>query len=81
MVAAAAAEDLEIPPAAKRKDGKGELVLPVGLPDTGYFDWVDKFLAENPEFVELSDRKILASSSAQLFLSLAFVPLCTVSAF
>jgi len=63
MVAAAAAEDLEIPTLVKRKDGKGELVLPVGLPDTGYFDWVDKFLAENPGFVELSDRKILEWAS------------------
>ena len=27
----------------------------------GYFDWVDKFLAENPGYVELSDRMILES--------------------
>ncbi|CAE7804204.1 Ddx20 [Symbiodinium sp. CCMP2456] len=59
MLAHAAAEDLEIPSVAKRKDGKGELVMPVGLPDTGYFDWVDKFLVDNPDFVELSDRKML----------------------
>ena len=64
MVAAAAVEDLEIPVVAKRQDGKGELVLPVGLPDTGYFDWVDKFLTENPDFVELSDRQILAAAPA-----------------
>lgn len=27
--------------------------------DMGYFDWVDQFLAENPGYVELSDRMIL----------------------
>ena len=64
MLAHAAAEDLEIPSVAKRKDGKGELVMPVGLPDTGYFDWVDKFLVDNPDFVELSDRKMLATALA-----------------
>lgn len=58
MLQQAAAEDVEVK-ASKRKDGKSDFVLPVGLPEMGYFDWVDKFLAENPGYVELSDRMIL----------------------
>ena len=27
--------------------------------EMGYFDWVDQFLAQNPGYVELSDRMIL----------------------
>eukprot|EP00933_Yihiella_yeosuensis_P035612 TRINITY_DN2920_c0_g1_i1.p1 TRINITY_DN2920_c0_g1~~TRINITY_DN2920_c0_g1_i1.p1 ORF type:complete len:966 (+),score=324.01 TRINITY_DN2920_c0_g1_i1:68-2899(+) len=57
MVGAAATADLEItkPP----KDGKPEVVFPVGLPDQGYFEWCDEFIEKNPGFVELSDRKVL----------------------
>lgn len=58
MLQQAAAEDVEVK-ASTRKDGKSDFVLPVALPDMGYFDWVDKFLAENPGYVELSDRMIL----------------------
>lgn len=36
-----------------------EVVFPVGLPDQGYFDWVDDFLKKNPSYVDLSDRKII----------------------
>lgn len=32
----------------------------MGLPEQGYFDWVDQFLQKNPGYVELSDRKIIA---------------------
>merc|ERR1712151_643682 len=42
---------------------KNKVVFPVGLPDTGVFDWVDGFLAKNPSFTELSDRKILEWAS------------------
>jgi len=42
------------------KDGKGELLVPVGLPDEGLFDWLDMFLEKNPGYTELSDRMILA---------------------
>jgi len=41
------------------KDGKGEVVVPVGLPDEGLFDWLDMFLAKNPGYTELSDRMVL----------------------
>jgi len=34
-------------------------MLPVAFPDEGTFDWLDTFLAKNPHYVELSDRKIL----------------------
>merc|ERR1712206_49257 len=30
-----------------------------GLPDEGTFDWLDKFLEDKPDLVELSDRKIV----------------------
>lgn len=35
--------------------------------DTGYFEWVDKFLVENPGYVELSDRMILETGQTWLF--------------
>ena len=38
---------------------KPEVILPVGLPSQGFFDWVDEFVEKNPGYVELSDRKIL----------------------
>lgn len=34
------------------------MVFPVGLPDTGYFDWVDGFLERHPDFEEVSDRRV-----------------------
>merc|ERR1719254_462290 len=42
------------------KDGKYEVVLPVGLPDEGTLDWLDGFLEKNKQYAELSDRAILA---------------------
>jgi len=60
MISSAAVEDVETSVVSKKRpDGKSEFVMPVGLPDMGYFDWVDQFLAENPGYVELSDRMIL----------------------
>jgi len=55
MLSDAAAADVELAPKPKAKN---EVVFPVGLPEKGYFDWVDKFVKENPGYVELSDRKI-----------------------
>merc|ERR1712187_14713 len=55
----AAAADVELVPAAAPKDGKYEVLFPVGLPGQGYFDWVDAFLEKHPDYVELSDRKLL----------------------
>merc|ERR1719410_1408453 len=61
MIQDAAAKDVQVvaPPAPKDKDGKYEVLFPVCLPDEGTFDWLDMFLEKNPEYCELSDRKIL----------------------
>jgi len=59
MLASAAAADVEVTEVRKPSDGKYEVVFPVGLPEQGYFDWVDAFLEKHPDYVELSDRKIL----------------------
>lgn len=45
--------------AATPKDGKHQVLVPVGLPDEGTFDWLDQFLAKNKGFVEVSDRALL----------------------
>merc|ERR1712194_214420 len=45
--------------AAAPKPGKPQVVYPIGLPGQGYFDWVDSFLEQNPDFIELSDRKVI----------------------
>eukprot|EP00928_Gymnodinium_smaydae_P008253 TRINITY_DN12_c0_g1_i2.p1 TRINITY_DN12_c0_g1~~TRINITY_DN12_c0_g1_i2.p1 ORF type:complete len:948 (-),score=297.23 TRINITY_DN12_c0_g1_i2:117-2960(-) len=55
----AASADVEVTKAAVAKDGKHEVLFPVGLPDEGAFEWADRFLAKNPDYVELSDRKIV----------------------
>jgi len=59
MVAEAAVADTEVVTIPALKGGKPEVVFPVGLPESGFFDWVDLFLQQNTEFTELSDRKIL----------------------
>jgi hypothetical protein len=41
------------------QSGKCEVVLPVGIPDEGTFEWLDSFLEKNPQYTELSDRKLL----------------------
>merc|ERR1712032_1285639 len=56
----AASSDATVLKEEKPKDGKYELVMPVGLPDEGIFDWVNMFLEKNPGFTELSDRAILS---------------------
>merc|ERR1719329_527326 len=57
MLSDASEKDVQVTPAPK--GGKCDVMFPVGLPDTGLFDWVDGFLAKNPSYTELSDRKIL----------------------
>eukprot|EP00931_Biecheleriopsis_adriatica_P077426 TRINITY_DN50_c0_g1_i2.p1 TRINITY_DN50_c0_g1~~TRINITY_DN50_c0_g1_i2.p1 ORF type:complete len:847 (-),score=293.16 TRINITY_DN50_c0_g1_i2:58-2529(-) len=42
------------------KGGKHEVLVPVGFPDEGTFDWLDSFIEKNPSYVELSDRKLQA---------------------
>jgi len=60
----AAASDCSVVASKEPKDGKYEVVLPVAFPDQGTFDWLDKFLEKNPQYVELSDRKILEWANA-----------------
>merc|ERR1719359_2400200 len=55
----AAAADVVVSQSKAPEDGKHEVVVPVGFPDEGTFDWVDMFLERNPNYVELSDRKIV----------------------
>jgi len=54
---AAQADAVAVP--APDEDKKFEVVFPVGLPDEGTFDWLDGFLEKHPDYVELSDRKII----------------------
>ncbi|CAE8689822.1 unnamed protein product, partial [Polarella glacialis] len=57
MLADAASADVELAklPVA---GAKNEVVFPVGLPEQGFFDWVDDFVEKNPGYTELSDRKM-----------------------
>jgi len=41
------------------KDGKYQVLMPVGLPDEATFDWVDQFLSSHKSYTEISDRSIL----------------------
>merc|ERR1712187_791117 len=60
MVSDAATDDIEMSKVtAPRKNEKAEVLLPVGLPDKGYFDYIDEFLEKNPSYTELSDRKVI----------------------
>eukprot|EP00747_Dinoflagellata_sp_TGD_P211604 gnl/TRDRNA2_/TRDRNA2_84821_c0_seq1.p1 gnl/TRDRNA2_/TRDRNA2_84821_c0~~gnl/TRDRNA2_/TRDRNA2_84821_c0_seq1.p1 ORF type:complete len:810 (-),score=228.23 gnl/TRDRNA2_/TRDRNA2_84821_c0_seq1:96-2525(-) len=60
MLADAAKDDVEIAKSKAPKDGKYQVVYPVGLPDEGVFDWADDFLKKNPSYTELSDRSVLS---------------------
>eukprot|EP00927_Polykrikos_kofoidii_P038867 TRINITY_DN3330_c0_g1_i1.p1 TRINITY_DN3330_c0_g1~~TRINITY_DN3330_c0_g1_i1.p1 ORF type:complete len:971 (-),score=224.21 TRINITY_DN3330_c0_g1_i1:136-3048(-) len=62
MVQGMAESDAEISSksaAYAQRNGKYEVIFPVGLPGEGTFDWLDQFLEKNPKYTELSDRKIL----------------------
>jgi len=54
-----AKDDSVAAPAEVGKDGKYEVLLPVGLPDEATFEWLDDFLSKNPKYTELSDRAII----------------------
>ena len=56
MLASAAASDVAQTPKLPKKK---ECIFPIGLPEQGYFDWVDQFVEKNPGHVELSDRKLI----------------------
>ena len=34
-----------------------EVIFPIGLPDRGFFVWLDFFVKEHPNHVELSERR------------------------
>merc|ERR1712217_276219 len=59
MLQGAAQLDTIVAPCPEPADGKHEVMLPVAFPDEGTFDWLDSFLERNPQYMELSDRKIL----------------------
>jgi len=59
MLQSAAQADVVVTSPPEPPDGKYEVVVPVSMPDEGSFDWLDEFLAQNPHYVELSDRRIL----------------------
>merc|ERR1711957_662199 len=40
------------------KGKKYEVIVPVAYPDQGTFDWVDDFVKKNPQYRELSNRKL-----------------------
>jgi len=63
MLGEAAQEDVETGPVAKPSGEKATVIFPIGLPEHGYFDYVDQFLAAHPGCVELSDRSLLAWAS------------------
>jgi len=45
-------------PLQSSADDRLEVVIPVGLPDRGVFDFAERFVEEHPGHVELSDRKV-----------------------
>eukprot|EP00928_Gymnodinium_smaydae_P053199 TRINITY_DN37243_c0_g1_i1.p1 TRINITY_DN37243_c0_g1~~TRINITY_DN37243_c0_g1_i1.p1 ORF type:complete len:1086 (+),score=373.31 TRINITY_DN37243_c0_g1_i1:89-3346(+) len=55
----AAQDDVQVAAAPARQGRKPELLVPVGLPEEGAFDWLDAFHEENPGYEEISERKIL----------------------
>uniref|UniRef100_A0A7S1RDC4 B30.2/SPRY domain-containing protein n=1 Tax=Alexandrium catenella TaxID=2925 RepID=A0A7S1RDC4_ALECA len=59
MIKDASVKDAEVSPYTAPKDGKHEVVFPVGLPDEGAFDWLDMFHEKTPGYTELSDRMVL----------------------
>jgi len=59
MLQGAAKADVTSRIAVEPQDGKYDVMFPVACPDVGTFDWLDIFLQDNPQYVELSDRKIL----------------------
>merc|ERR1719305_1739367 len=57
MFGNAAASDAESS-SSPSAGSKYSVVVPVGLPEEGFFDYIDRFVERHPEYVELSDRKL-----------------------
>mmetsp|Transcript_20199 Transcript_20199/g.35973 ORF Transcript_20199/g.35973 Transcript_20199/m.35973 type:complete len:1126 (+) Transcript_20199:73-3450(+) len=53
----AAAEDVEV---VETKETKAEVLFPIGLPDEGTFSWLDGFLEDHHDYIELSGRALVA---------------------
>merc|ERR1712194_732361 len=49
---------------SQKKAGENKVVFPVGVPNQGLFTWAESFLAKNPDYVELSDRKLIEWAEA-----------------
>merc|ERR1712066_1053663 len=60
LVQDASKGDVSVAKADTPAGGKHDLIVPVGLPDEGTFDWLDMFLEKNKDYTELSDRAILS---------------------
>lgn len=59
MLGDAAAEDVVKSKLTPTPPGeKVEVFFPVGLPEQGFFDYVDQFMKKHPECLELSDRML-----------------------
>jgi len=55
----AAAADVEKAARLPKPAGeKVEVFFPVGLPEAGFFDYVDQYMAKHPDCIELSDRML-----------------------
>merc|ERR1712217_172785 len=52
------------------KDGKYEVVVPVGLPDEGTYECLDMFLAKNTGYTEISARSFLEWARRSGFLKI-----------
>merc|ERR1712032_1361509 len=55
----AAQADVNISKLGEPENGKYEVLFPIGMPDEGTFQWLEGFLEKHPQYVELSDRKIV----------------------
>merc|ERR1712183_265019 len=59
MLQDAGEADVMVTNAKDSPGGKCEVLVPVCYPDQGTFEWLDGFLDANPQFTELSDRRII----------------------
>merc|ERR1719253_1034143 len=59
MIGDAAKADVQVSAPPSKAIGLPTALLPVCLPDEGSSDWLDMFLKKNPQYTEISDRKIL----------------------
>merc|ERR1712066_792703 len=59
MLGDALTKDVSVATEAGAKDGKYEVIVPVGLPDEGTYEWLDMSVAKNPGYTEISSRAML----------------------